>query len=123
MTASIRRIPIENRKSVLSVLRFPGGGGLVYCVASAPDTSKDFRGQTEDVLQALGGLLSEGGTDTSHLVKAEVVVTDHDNKPIFDEVWSGWVPLGCGPVRSFVESRMPAGDLVEVILTASLPEA
>jgi hypothetical protein len=31
------------------------------------------------------------------------------------------MPAGHGPVRSFVESRMPEGDLVEVIITAALP--
>ncbi|MGA1328050.1 MAG: ABC transporter substrate-binding protein, partial [Rubrivivax sp.] len=41
------------------------------------------------------------------IVKAEVGVTDHDNKPAFDEVWASWMRAGYGPVRSFVESRMP----------------
>ena len=117
----ITRRPIENRKSVLTVLKFPGGGGLVYCVASAPDVSKDLPGQTEDVLDLLDGLLRDGGTDRSRIVKAEVVVTDHDRKAEFDAIWSQWIPLDCGPVRSFVQSKMPDGDQVEVILTAALP--
>jgi enamine deaminase RidA (YjgF/YER057c/UK114 family) len=119
--SDITRRPIENRKSVLTVLNFPGGGGLVYCVASAPDTSKDLPGQTQDVLDVLDGLLQAGGTDRSRIVKAEIVVTDHDRKAEFDAIWSQWVPLDCGPVRSFVQSIMPAGDQVEVILTAALP--
>lgn len=119
--SDITRRPIENRKSVLTVLKFPGGGGLVYCVASAPDTSKDLPDQTRDVLGVLDGLLRDGGTDRSRIVKAEVVVTDHDRKAEFDAIWSQWVPLDCGPVRSFVQSIMPDGDQVEVILTAALP--
>jgi len=121
--SDITRKPIENRKSILTVLKFPGGGGLVYCVASAPDTSKDLTGQTQDVLDALDALLIEGGTDRSRIVKAEIVVTDHNRKAEFDAIWSQWVPLDCGPVRSFVQSIMPDGDQVEVILTAALPVA
>ena len=50
-----------------------------------------------------------------------VVVTDHDNKPAFDEAWATWMPAGHGPVRSFVQSVMPEGDLIEIIITAALP--
>ena len=119
---TITRRPIENSKSELNIMRMPGGAALVWSVASADDTSADFAGQTRDVLNKLERLLKQAGTDQTHLVKAEVVVTDHDNKPLFDEIWRAWVPADKGPVRSFVESRMPEGDLVEVILTAFLPE-
>ena len=54
------------------------------------------------------------------VVKAEIVVTDHDNKPAFDEAWATWMPDRYGPVRSFVESVMPEGDLIEIIITAAL---
>ena len=118
----ILRRPIENGKSILTVWRFPGGG-LAWCVASAPDTTRDFDGRTADVLAPLDSLLREAGTDRSRIVKAEVVVTDHDRKPDFDALWRAWIPSGFGPVRSFVQSVMPGGDLVEVILAAALPES
>ena len=53
-------------------------------------------------------------------MKAEIVVTDHDNKPAFDEAWATWMPANHGPVRSFVQSVMPEGDLIEIIITAAL---
>ena len=59
--------------------------------------------------------------DRTRIVKAEIVVTDHDNKPAFDEAWATWMPDGYGPVRSFVQSKMPEGDLIEIIITAALP--
>ncbi|MGQ4275198.1 RidA family protein [Terrihabitans sp. B22-R8] len=120
-TSDITRFPTQNGKSRTSVYRFPGGGGFVWCVASAPDQSKDLEGQIHDVLAELDRRLAEGGTDKSRLLKAEVVITDHDRKPEFDAIWREWVPEGCGPVRSFVQSIMPDGDLVEVIVTAALP--
>lgn len=117
----IIRHPIENGKSRLSVYKLPGGGGFVWCVAGPPDTSKDLPGQTHDILAEVDKRLAEGGTDRSRIVKAEVVVTNHDRKPEFDAIWREWIPEGCGPVRSFVQSIMPDGDQVEVIITAVLP--
>ncbi|WP_108260120.1 Rid family hydrolase [Mangrovicoccus ximenensis] len=115
--------PIPPSKSELNILEFPGGGKMVWAVASADDISLDFAGQTHDILQKLERILARAGTDLKHLVKAEIVVTDHDNKPLFDDIWATYVPAGKGPVRSFVESRMPDGDLVEAILTAYVPAA
>ena len=65
--------------------------------------------------------LKDAGLDRTRIVKAEIVVTDHDQKPAFDEAWASWMPDGHGPVRSFVQSIMPEGDLVEIIVTAALP--
>jgi enamine deaminase RidA (YjgF/YER057c/UK114 family) len=123
MTKELFRVPNPRMpsKSSVSVYRFPGGGGLLWAVATSPDRTQDIRAQTRGTLQALDERLAEAGLDRTRIVKAEVVVTDHDNKPAFDEVWASWMPAGHGPVRSFVESRMPEGDLVEIIITAALP--
>jgi hypothetical protein len=100
----ITRIPSRNlpSKSAVATYRLPGGGGFLWAVAASPDRAQDIRTQTR-------------------IVKAEIVVTDHDNKPAFDEAWASWMPAGYGPVRSFVQSVMPAGDLIEIIITAALP--
>ena len=108
-------------KSAVSIYRFPGGGGLLWAVAVSPDRTQDIRVQTAGTLATLDRYLAEAGIDRTRIVKAEVVVTDHDNKPAFDEVWASWMPDGFGPVRSFVETRMPEGDLIEIIITAALP--
>lgn len=123
MTSDLSRVPNPRMpsKSSVSIYRFPGGGGLLWAVATSPDRTPDIRAQTRGTLAALDARLAEAGLDRSRIVKAEVVVTDHDNKPAFDEVWAGWMPAGHGPVRSFVESRMPEGDLIEIIITAALP--
>lgn len=123
MSSDITRVPNATlpSKSSVSVYRLPGGGGFVWAVATSPDRTQDIRVQTRAMLAAIDQRLEAAGTDRSRLVKAEVVVTDHDNKPAFDEVWAEWAPAGFGPVRSFVESRMPEGDLIEVIVTAALP--
>lgn len=123
MTPDISRTPNRKlpSKSAVAVYRLPGGGGFLWAVATSPDRTPDIRAQTAGTLATLDRYLAEAGIDRTRIVKAEVVVTDHDNKPAFDEVWASWMPDGLGPVRSFVESRMPEGDLIEIIITAALP--
>ncbi len=108
-------------KSAVAVYRFPGGGGLMWAVATSRDKTLDLPGQAADAMKVLDGHLEKAGLDRTRIVKAEIVVTDHDLKPAFDRVWAQWLPDGHGPVRSFVQSIMPEGDLVEIIITAALP--
>jgi hypothetical protein len=123
MSSDISRVPNARMpsKSSVAIYRLPGGGGFMWAVAVSPDRTADIRAQTRGVLAVLDRYLAEAGVDRTRIVKAEVVVTDHDAKPAFDEVWATWMPAGSGPVRSFVESRMPEGDLIEIIITAALP--
>ena len=122
-TPDIQRVPNRTlpSKSGVAVYRLPGGGGFMWAVATSPDRTQDIRAQTVGCLRALEGHLKAHGLDLTRIVRAEVVVTDHDNKPAFDEAWASVMPDGLGPVRSFVESRMPEGDLIEIIITAVFP--
>jgi hypothetical protein len=118
----ITRLPNKKlpSKSAVSIYRLPGGGGFLWAVAVSPDRTPDIRAQTLGALEVIDQYLTEAGLDRTRIVKAEIIVTDHDNKPAFDEAWASWMPDGYGPVRSFVESRMPEGDLIEIIITAAL---
>src|SRR5690606_14131485 len=107
--------------SSVAIYRFPGGGGLFWAVATAADTTEDFAGQTRQTLAALDERLKAAGVGRDRIVRTEVIVTDHDNKPTFDAIWSKWAVDGHGPGRSFVQSVMPKGDLIEIIVTAALP--
>ena len=121
--SDITRIPNKTlpSKSAVAIYRLPGGGGLLWAVATSPDKTLDISGQTLGALGVLDRYLKDAGLDRTRIVKAEIVVTDHDNKPEFDRAWASWMPDGFGPVRSFVQSVMPEGDLVEIIITAALP--
>jgi enamine deaminase RidA (YjgF/YER057c/UK114 family) len=122
-TPDIQRVP--NRalpsKSSVAVYRLPGGGGFLWAVATSPDRTQDIAVQTLGCLAVLDGHLKAHGLDRTRIVKAEIVITDHDNKPAFDRAWASFMPDRYGPVRSFVESRMPEGDLIEIIITAAFP--
>jgi enamine deaminase RidA (YjgF/YER057c/UK114 family) len=112
--------PFANRSRVV-VQRFPGGGGQVWALATARDKSLDLAGQTRDLLEVIGAYLRDAGTDATRLLRAEVFLLDLSQKAHFDAAWTAWLPAGCGPVRSAVQTPMPQGDLVEVIVTAALP--
>ena len=120
-TADITRVPNKTfaAKSSVATYRLPGGGGFLGCgdFARPPRTFVHRR----SARWASSIHLKNAGLDRTRIVKAEVVVTDHDNKPAFDEAWATWMPAGYGPVRSFVQSVMPEGDLIEIIITAALP--
>jgi len=120
-TSDITRVPNPRvpAKSSVAVYRLPGGGFL-WGVATSPDRTQDIRVQTLGALGVIDGYLKDAGLDRTRIVKAEIVVTDHDNKPAFDEAWATWMPANHGPVRSFVQSVMPEGDLIEIIITAAL---
>lgn len=119
----ITRVPNAKlpSKSAVAIYRLPGGGGFLWAVAVSPDRTQDIRVQTLGALGVIDSYLKDAGVDRTRIVKAEIVVTNHDNKPAFDEAWASWMPDGFGPVRSFVQSVMPEGDLIEIIITAALP--
>lgn len=121
-SSDITRVPNPRvpAKSSVAVYRLPGGGGFLWGVATSPDRTQDIRVQTLGALGVIDGYLKDAGLDRTSIVKAEIVVTDHDNKPAFDEAWATWMPANHGPVRSFVQSVMPEGDLIEIIITAAL---
>jgi enamine deaminase RidA (YjgF/YER057c/UK114 family) len=121
-TNDITRVPNPRvpAKSSVAVYRLPGGGGFLWGVATSPDRTQDIRVQTLGALGVIDRYLKDAGLDRTRIVKAEIVVTDHDNKPAFDEAWATWMPANHGPVRSFVQSVMPEGDLIEIIITAAL---
>jgi enamine deaminase RidA (YjgF/YER057c/UK114 family) len=121
-TNDITRVPNPRvpAKSSVAVYRLPGGGGFLWGVATSPDRTQDIRVQTLGALGVIDRYLKDAGLDRTRIVKAEIVVTDHDNKPAFDEAWATWMPANHGPVRSFVQSVMPEGDLIEIIVTAAL---
>jgi enamine deaminase RidA (YjgF/YER057c/UK114 family) len=112
--------PFPNRSRV-AVHHLPGGGGLVWALATARDKTGGVAAQTADLLGLIDEYLRAAGTDRRRMLRAEVFMADLGDKAAMDAVWSRFVPAGCGPVRSAVQTPMPAGDLVEIIVTAALP--
>ncbi len=122
MTPDITRVPgVSPNRSRVALHRFPGGGGTLWALATARDKSGDVGAQTADLLTVIDGYLRDAGTDRTRLLRAEVFMRDLSEKAAMDAAWTDWIPAGQGPVRSAVQTPMPEGDLVEIIVTAALP--
>ena len=74
--------------------------------------------QATALLARYDELLQQYGSDKSHILSAEIYVTDMKLKSEFNEVWDKWIPEGCAPRRVCVEVGLDEGYLVEVTITA-----
>src|SRR4029453_19390181 len=77
-------------KSSVATYRLPGGGGFLWAVAVSPDRTPDIRVQTLGALGVIDTYLKNAGLNRTRIVKAEIVVTDHDNKPAFAGGGRAW---------------------------------
>jgi enamine deaminase RidA (YjgF/YER057c/UK114 family) len=94
---------------------------VYLCGQVALDMSEDMAGQTKSVLARIDDHLAEAGTNNERILSALIHVKDNKDVPLFNELWNAWLPEGCAPARSCVQSSM-ARDivLVEVTVTAAL---
>jgi 2-iminobutanoate/2-iminopropanoate deaminase len=77
--------------------------------------------QTEQVLNNLGAVLEEGGSNFSLVLKTTCFLTDMANFAAFNEVYGRY--FSGKPARSTVAVKaLPRGVLVEVEAIAALPE-
>lgn len=96
----------------------------VYLGGQVPDdTSKDIKGQTQEVLAMIDDLLARAGTDKGRILFAQVYLVDLADFPGFNEIWDAWVVPGATPARATVEVPKLAdpGWKLEITLTAALP--
>ncbi len=106
--------------------RFSGAvvhGDTVYVAGqTASDRSAGLRGQTEQVLQKIDGLLAVAGTDKSRLLSATVYLSDMRYFDEMNAAWEAWVDKTNLPTRATVEARLAAPQiLVEIVVIAALP--
>jgi len=95
--------------------------GLVYAVATDPVCADGIVEQTRNTLKELDRVLSEAGSGKTGLIQATVYLSDISNKPDMDAVWCEWIgPQENWPQRACVGVELAAGDLVEVVVTATV---
>ena len=94
---------------------------VYLCGQVALDVNEDIVGQTKSVLARIDDHLEEAGTDKSKILSALIHIKDNKDVAVFNDLWNAWLPEGCAPARTCVQSVM-ARDvvLVEVTVTASL---
>lgn len=114
----IKRIKTNKRMSQAVV-----HGNTVYLAGqvalNAP--GKSAAEQTQDIVQAIDGLLAEAGSDKSKLLSATIWLADMADYNEMNSVWDAWVPEGQAPARACVESKLAAPQFtVEIGVTAAI---
>jgi 2-iminobutanoate/2-iminopropanoate deaminase len=103
-------------------------GNMVYVsgqVGRHPTTGQmgaDIREQTRNVLERIKMILEAAGTSLDNVVSATCWLSTKDDFAGFNEVYSSYFPTA-RPARATVEANlMAAGALVEIMVTACMPD-
>ena len=97
-------------------------GNTVYLAGQvAPDPSAGVKGQTEQILKKIDGLLAGAGSSKSKLLSTTIWLA---NMGTFDEMnsaWDAWVDPANTPARATVEARLASPKyLVEIMVVAAI---
>jgi len=113
----------------MNIKRFPGGAkgrssavscnGLVYAVATDPQSSATVAEQTRFALAKLDGILAAAGTGKTALIQATIYLKDMSTKNEMDAVWCDWIGGEENwPQRACVGADLAGNDKVEIVVTA-----
>jgi enamine deaminase RidA (YjgF/YER057c/UK114 family) len=112
----IQRIDMAARLSEAAVFN-----GVVYLAGMVPERGDtDIRGQTEDVLAQVAQRLQQAGSDKSHILRAQIYLSNIAEIGAMNEVWDAWVVPGSAPPRATVQAPLanPAWH-IEIVVTAA----
>lgn len=95
-------------------------GDTVYLQGfTADDKNADIKIQTQQVLAKIDAALAIAGTDKSHLLSAQIFVSDIGLRPQMNEVWSGWINKQNPPTRACVGVQLEGNTKVEIMVVAA----
>lgn len=96
-------------------------GDTVYLAGQvANDSTANITVQTQQVLDKVGALLAEAGSDKTKILSAQIWISNIGHFAAMNEVWDGWIPEGNAPARACIEARLASPDLlVEVGIVAA----
>lgn len=95
--------------------------GLVYVVATDPESSTTVAEQTTRVLADLEAALQQAGSGKDRIVQATVYLRDMATKPEMDAVWCDWIgPPENWPQRACIGTDLAEDDRVEIVLVAAV---
>jgi enamine deaminase RidA (YjgF/YER057c/UK114 family) len=95
--------------------------GFVFTAGiTAQDSSKDVKGQTEQVLAEIDRLLKLAGTDKTKVVSATIWVPDIRLRETMNEAWNAWTGGQNLPGRACIEAKLADPRLlVEIAVVAA----
>jgi enamine deaminase RidA (YjgF/YER057c/UK114 family) len=97
------------------------GGVLYFGGMVAEDRSVGMGAQTTQILNRLGELLAQAGSDKSKVLSATLFVTDLGKKAEMNEAWTSWFGPENLPARATigVADLGNADTLIEIVVTAA----
>ena len=96
--------------------------GIVHAVATSPDKTSSVYEQTRLALSGLDASLAEAGTDRTRVLTAIVYLADMAQKPVMNRAWDEWASAEHPPMRACIGAVLDGDTLVEIVITAALPE-
>jgi len=96
--------------------------GVAHWVEVAEDPSLDLRGQAAQVLSQIDATLAAVASDRTRLLQVLVYLAEGGDIATLDEVWDAWVPADHPPVRAVMRVGLANGFLVEMVVTAAVPD-
>ena len=95
--------------------------GVLYVGGiGADDRSAGMKGQTEQILDKIGAILAERGSDRTKVLAATIFITDMARKDEMNQAWTAWFGPDHLPTRATIGvSELGPDMLVEVVVTAA----
>ncbi|PYM08267.1 MAG: hypothetical protein DMD82_03155 [Candidatus Rokuibacteriota bacterium] len=96
-------------------------GNTVYVAGQVSGDAPTARGQTEQILKKIDGLLATAGSSKSKLLSATVYLANMATYDEMNAAWDAWVDPANTPARATVEARLAAPKyLVEIAVIAAV---
>ena len=118
MNLPLKRAQVGSRMSGITIYN-----GTVYLSGQVPinTADADIATQTDEVLGHVERLLTEAGTDKSHILQCQIFLRDIADISHMNVVWDAWVPTGHAPTRATVQAALADPRWrIEVLVTAAL---
>ncbi len=95
-------------------------GDTIYIAGQVDDSTPSVKGQTEQILRKIDGLLKHFGSDKSKLVAATVYLADIATFDEMNAAWETWVVRDGTPARATVQAKLARPQyLVEIVAIAA----
>ena len=96
-------------------------GDTVYLAGQVSADAPTVKGQTEQILKKIDGLLAGAGSGKSKLLSATIYLANVASYDEMNAAWDAWVDPANTPARATVEARLAAPRyLVEIAAVAAI---
>lgn len=96
--------------------------GEARWVEVAEDPALDILGQVRQVLEQIDATLARLGSRQTDVLQVIVYLQNLEDAPAMNVVWDSWVQPGHAPIRACVQVGLSGSYLVEMVVSAAVPE-